>query len=201
LTAACANPITEPSRNLNLLFYGPPGAGKSELARYIAHHLDRELMVRRASDIVSKYVGETEQNINQVFSEAEAMEAVLVIDEADSFLFNRERAVRSWEISQTNEFLTQMERFRGILICTSNRFADLDSASIRRFNHKVGFRYLKPEGNIIFYKRMLTGLSETPLSRVEADMLEQIRDLTPGDFRIVRDRFAIFESGRISHAT
>ncbi len=158
-------------------------------------------MVRRASDIVSKYVGETEQNINQVFSEAEAMEAVLVIDEADSFLFNRERAVRSWEISQTNEFLTQMERFRGILICTSNRFADLDSASIRRFNHKVGFRYLKPEGNIIFYKRMLTGLSETPLSRVEADMLEQIRDLTPGDFRIVRDRFAIFESGRISHAT
>lgn len=188
-------------RNLNLLFYGPPGAGKSELARYIAHHLDRELMVRRASDIVSKYVGETEQNINQVFSEAEAMEAVMVIDEADSFLFNRERAVRSWEISQTNEFLTQMERFRGILICTSNRFADLDSASVRRFNHKVAFRYLKPEGNVIFYKRMLTGLSETPLSRAEADMLEQIRDLTPGDFRIVRDRFAIFESGRISHAT
>ena len=193
-------PNNHTARNLNLLFYGPPGAGKSELARYIANHLDRELMVRRASDMVSKYVGETEQNINQVFSEAEAMEAVLVIDEADSFLFNRERAIRSWEISQTNEFLTQMERFRGILICTSNRFADLDSASVRRFNHKVGFRYLKPEGNVIFYKRMLTGLSETPLSRVEADMLEQIRDLTPGDFRIVRDRFAIFESGRISHA-
>jgi SpoVK/Ycf46/Vps4 family AAA+-type ATPase len=186
-------------RNFNLLFYGPPGAGKSELARYIANHLDRELMVRRVSDIMSKYLGETEQNINRVFSEAEAMEAVLVIDEADSFLFNREFAVRSWEISQTNEFLTQMERFRGVLICTSNRFADLDSASIRRFNHKVGFRPLKPEGNVIFYKRLLTGLSETPLNSMETDMLEQIHDLTPGDFRIVRDRFAIFEAERISH--
>lgn len=186
-------------RNFNLLFYGPPGAGKSELARYIARHLDRELMVRRASDIVSKYVGETEQNISRVFSEAEAMEAVLVIDEADSFLFSRDSAVRSWEISHTNEFLTQMERFKGILICTSNRFADLDSASVRRFNHKVGFRYLKPEGNIIFYQRMLAGLSGNDLNSEEADKLKQIRDLTPGDFRIVRDRFAIYESGRISH--
>jgi SpoVK/Ycf46/Vps4 family AAA+-type ATPase len=145
-------------RNFNLLFHGLPGAGKSELARYVAKRLDRELMVKRASDIVSPYVGETEQNISRVFSEAEAMEAVLVIDEADSFLFNRERAVRSWEISHTNEFLTQMERFRGILICTTNRFSDLDAESVRRFNHKIGFHCLKPDGNIIF---MLIKLAPT----------------------------------------
>ncbi|MBU1662933.1 MAG: AAA family ATPase, partial [Chloroflexi bacterium] len=69
-------------RNFNLLFYGPPGAGKSELARYIAGHLDRELMVKRVSDVVSPYIGETEQNISRIFSEAEDAEAVLVIDEA-----------------------------------------------------------------------------------------------------------------------
>jgi SpoVK/Ycf46/Vps4 family AAA+-type ATPase len=148
--------------------YGPPGAGKSELARYIAGHLDRELMVKRVSDIVSPYVGETEQNISRVFSEAEAAEAVLVIDEADSFLFNRSRAVRSWEISHTNEFLTQMERFRGILICTTNRFEDLDQASVRRFNYKIGFRCLKPEGNVIFYRKLLSPLTSALLNNPHA---------------------------------
>jgi transitional endoplasmic reticulum ATPase len=186
-------------RNFNLLFYGPPGAGKSELARYIAGHLERELMVKRASDVVSPYVGETEQNISRIFSEAEAAEAVLVIDEADSFLFNRSRAVRSWEISHTNEFLTQMERFRGILICTTNRFEDLDQASVRRFNYKIGFRCLKPEGNVIFYKKLLSPLTKPPLNMEGEEMLENIGDLTPGDFRIVRDRFAIFPPERVTH--
>ncbi len=156
-------------------------------------------MVKRASDIVSPYVGETEQNISCVFSEAEAMEAVLVIDEVDSFLFSRERAVRSWEISHTNEFLTQMERFRGILICTTNRFSDLDAASVRRFNHKIGFRYLKPEGNVIFYKKLLSGLIETPLNKKEGELLLKIHNLTPGDFRVVRDRFAIMEEKSVTH--
>jgi len=186
-------------RNFNLLFYGPPGAGKSELARYIAGHLERELTVKRVSDVVSPYVGETEQNISRVFSEAEAAEAVLVIDEADSFLFNRSRAVRSWEISHTNEFLTQMERFRGILICTTNRFEDLDQASVRRFNYKIGFRCLKPEGNVIFYKKLLSPLTSASLNNEGEDMLENIGDLTPGDFRVVRDRFAIFPMERVTN--
>lgn len=186
-------------RNFNLLLYGPPGAGKSELARYIAGHLERELIVKRVSDVVSPYVGETEQNISRVFSEAEAAEGVLVIDEADSFLFSRSRAIRSWEISQTNEFLTQMERFRGILICTTNRFTDLDQASVRRFNYKIGFRSLKPEGNVIFYKKLLSPLTSTLLNQEGEEILENIDDLTPGDFRIVRDRFAIFPPGKVTH--
>ena len=107
-------------RDFNLLFYGPPGTGKSELARYIAERMDRELIVKRASDLLNAYVGATEQLIRRAFEEAEREEGVLVLDEADTFLFSRDRAVRSWEISFTNEFLTQMERYRGILICTTN---------------------------------------------------------------------------------
>ena len=186
-------------RNFNLLFYGPPGAGKSELARYIAGHLDRELIVKRVSDVVSPYIGETEQNISRIFSEAEDAEAVLVIDEADSFLFNRSRAIHSWEISHTNEFLTQMEHFHGILICTTNRFEDLDQASVRRFNYKIGFRRLKPEGNVIFYKKLLSPLTKAPLNKEGEEMLGDIGDLTPGDFRVVRDRFAIFPPERVTH--
>lgn len=187
-------------RNFNLLFYGPPGTGKSELARFIAAYLDRELMIKRASDIISKYVGETEQNISRVFSQAETAEAVLVIDEADSFLFNRNHAIRSWEISQTNEFLTQMERFRGTLICTTNRFEGLDQASIRRFNYKIGFGCLKPEGNVIFYKKLLAPLVLQCLNENDENRLRNIHNLAPGDFRVVRDRFAILAPEKINDA-
>ena len=92
--------------NMNFLFYGPPGTGKSELARYIANELDRELICKRSSDLLDPYVGMTERRISQAFEEAENEEAVLVIDEADSLLFSPDRAQRSWEISQTNEFLS-----------------------------------------------------------------------------------------------
>jgi len=185
--------------NMNLLFYGPPGTGKSELARFIAEHLRREIICRRASDIISMWVGSTEQNIKRAFEEAEREEAVLVIDEADTFLFAREQAQRSWEISFTNEFLTQMERFKGILICTTNRLEGLDEASIRRFNHKVGFDFLTPDGNVIFYRKLLAQLTNTPLDEPVEKTLRALPDLAPGDFRVVRDRYSFERPEQVNH--
>jgi AAA+ superfamily predicted ATPase len=145
------------------------------------------------------YVGQTEKNIKRAFEEAEAEEAILIIDEADSLLFNRDRAVRSWEVSFTNEFLTQMERFRGILVCTTNRMKDLDNASIRRFNHKMKFDYLLPEGNVVFYEKLLAGLIVTKLDQKSRIKLKNIPDLTPGDFKTVRDRFSFYPQDRLRH--
>ena len=176
--------------NMNLLFWGPPGTGKSELARYIANHLDRELICRRASDIFDPYVGMTERNIKAMFSEAEHEDAVLVIDEADSLLCSRDRAVRSWELSFTNEFLTQMERFNGILVCTTNRLKDLDNASLRRFNHKIEFDYLTPQGNMIFYDLFLAPLCKETLDEKSKNILLSMANLAPGDFKVVRDRYS-----------
>ncbi len=184
---------------MNLLFYGPPGTGKSELARYMAEILDRELINKRISDIQDKYVGETEKNIRNAFFEAEREEAILVFDEADSLIFSRDRAVHSWEISFVNEFLTQMERFRGILICTTNRMKDLDQASIRRFNHKIGFDYLTDSGNQIFYDLFLVPLARDSLNSTLRTKIKQINYLTPGDFKIVRDRHSFYPSDKISH--
>lgn len=188
------------NRNMNLLFYGSPGTGKSELARYIGHRLQREIVCKRASDVIDCYLGETEKKIKKTFAEAERKQAILVFDEADTFLFSRDMAQRSWEISQTNEFLTQMERYQGILICTTNRMSGLDSASIRRFNHKIGFNCLKPEGNVIFYKKLLAPLTTISLNPDYEKGLHGIGELTPGDFRVVRDRYAIMPQDRITPA-
>ena len=185
--------------NMNLLFYGPPGTGKSELARYIATHLDREIICKRVSDIQNMYVGETEKNIKKAFQEAESDEAVLIFDEAESLLFTRDRAQRSWEISFTNEFLTQMEKFRGILICTTNRSMDLDEASVRRFNHKIEFNYLTGDGNIIFYEKLLLNLAKMPLNDSIKNALKRIDNLAPGDFKTVRDRFAFYSPKDVNH--
>jgi SpoVK/Ycf46/Vps4 family AAA+-type ATPase len=193
------NSRTDQIMNMNLLFYGPPGTGKSELARYIAGQIDREIICKRISDLQSKYVGDGEKNIKRAFQEAEAEESILIIDEADSLLFNRERAERSWEISFTNEFLTQMERFRGILICTTNRLKDLDDASIRRFNQKIGFDQLLPEGNVIFYEKLIGDITNLPVDNKTRSALKSLKGLTPGDFKTVRDRFSFHPREELNH--
>ena len=186
------------NRNMNLLFYGPPGTGKSELARYIGSRFQREIICRRASDIMDSYIGVTEKNIRNTFADAEREQAVLVFDEADTFLFSREMAQRSWEVSFVNEFLTRMERYQGILVCTTNRMTGLDSASIRRFRYKIGFDCLKPEGNVVFFQRLLAPLTGSDINQYIKKELYAIGGLAPGDFRIVRDRYAMMPPDQIT---
>jgi SpoVK/Ycf46/Vps4 family AAA+-type ATPase len=170
-----------------LCFYGPPGTGKTALAEHIAQALGRPLMVKRASDIASKFVGETEQNMARMFETAQAEGAVLLLDEADSFLRSRKRAERNYEVSEVNEMLAGMERFNGLFICTTNLFDDLDEAALRRFAFKIRFKALKPEQRLAMFEREA---GEAPTDE-QRSRLAAMDCLSHGDFAAVRNQVEI----------
>ncbi len=185
--------------NFNILLSGPPGTGKTEFAKSLAQDLGRDLIVKSASDLLSMWVGGTEKQIAGAFRDAEAAKAILFIDEADTFLFSRGSAGRGWEVSQVNEFLCRMERFKGILICASNHMDNFDSAAIRRFAVKVRFDWLKNDGKEMFFSTCFAPLfARLPescrgpaiLNTKQQSRLESINCLAPGDFKVAYQQHA-----------
>jgi len=169
-----------------LCFHGPPGTGKTALAEHIASELQKPLMIRQASDLVSKFVGETEQNMAKMFEEAQAENAVLLLDEADSFLRSRQRAERSYEVTEVNQMLQGMERFGGLFICTTNLFDELDEAALRRFTFKVRFRPLMAaQREAMFVAEALDG-EVARLTAEQRSRLAALDQLAPGDFAAVK---------------
>jgi len=180
---------------LRILFYGMPGTGKTELARHIAERVGCKLDIRRASDILSPYVGVAEKNIAAMFNEAEDSGDILLIDEADAFLYDRSRAHRSWEITQVDEFLTRMEEFRGVLICTTNLLGSLDRAVIRRFQLKVEFQPLHRSGT---EELLRTYFPDLNFSAALLDSLAAKGPYVPGDFAVVHSMIAAMPDADIT---
>ena len=177
-----------------LCFYGAPGTGKTALAEHLAKAIGRPLIVKQASDLMSKYVGETEQNMAAMFKEAEAEKAVLLLDEADSFLQDRRGAQRTYEVTEVNEMLQGMERFNGVFVCTTNLLDRLDQAALRRFTFKIKFMPLTtPQRERMFVTEALAGDGAlmTPDLRRRLHMLTQ---LCPGDFAAVKRQTDILAS-------
>jgi len=177
------------SRLGRLCFYGPPGTGKSAYAAHLAKTLDMPLLAKQASDIIDCYIGETEKNIARMFEQAADEKSLLLLDEADSFLRDRIQSRNSWEVTQVNELLVQMERFQGIFVCSTNLMDHLDTAVLRRFDFKLKFGYLKAEQSWRLFKRYLRG-SEADFSQFK-HQFEQMNRLTPGDFATVQRQLGI----------
>lgn len=168
-----------------LCLYGPPGTGKSAYSKWLLQQCNQPYDYYRVSDILGAYVGETEKRIAKMFSQAEDKGHALIFDEVDSLLQDRTNASRSWETTQVNEMLTQMESFSGIFIASTNLVDTLDAASLRRFDAKIKFDYLSSEQLDAMFEVFCQhrGLS---LDKSEVEKgLQQLAAITPGDFALI----------------
>ncbi len=176
-----------------LCLYGPPGTGKTAYAHHLAEKLDRPLLVKRTSDLLSMWIGQTEQQIAAMFREAEIEGAVLFLDEADSMLRERQGASQSWEVTQVNELLVQMEVFEGIFVAATNLAEVLDAASLRRFDLKVKFEFLSGTQAEALFAAVLSEQGQDDHLQTEArQRLRALDNLAPGDFAtVIRQAHAV----------
>lgn len=175
-------------RDYAMCLYGPPVTGKSAFARELAAAMGLEPMVKRGSDLLSKWVGETELKLAEAFETARQDGAFLIIDEVDGFLWSREGATRSWEVSMVNELLVQMENHPLPFACTTNHLDRIDTAALRRFTFKVKFDYMTAPQAEAAYRQFF---HSDPPARLRA-----LQHLTPGDFAVVAKKRRLLEAGQ-----
>lgn len=175
--------------------YGVPGTGKTAWAKWLAEQVEMKPLVLQGSDLLDMYVGGTEKRIAAAFAQAKENNQLLILDEVDTFLFTRQSGQRSWEHSQVNEMLTQLEKFDGLMVVSTNLLDELDPASLRRFDLKLQFDYLNPQQRMALANEQAVKLGLEFTNSAQAE-IEQLRHLTPGDFAAVarRHTFAAFSS-------
>ncbi len=164
--------------DVSLLLSGPPGTGKTALAHYFARKMDRPLLEKRASDLLSKWIGETEANIADAFIDARENEGVLFFDEADSIMLDRTAAKANWEVSSVNELLSWLDRHDYPVLAATNNAQRLDPATLRRFDFKVTLKPLSEEQLEHAFIKFFD--VEPPKALME------LQNLTPGDFKVVQ---------------
>ncbi len=195
LKTVCDSCADERSKAARLLFYGASGTGKTEFARYISEQTNKPIVLKRCSDILGQYVGMSEMNVRDAFREAEQEDGILLFDEADSFLSDRASAHHSWERTLVNEFLTQMEEYNGILICTTNLREILDPAMARRFHFLVEFKPLRMDGIRRLLASYYPGLD---FSDTQLKLLEEFDSITPGDFGQLSARSRFYSKDKLT---
>ena len=172
-----------PARALSFCLSGPPGAGKSAYARHLADRLDLDVLEKRFSDLSSMWLGESEKTIAAAFEEAADLRAFLIIDEADSLLRDRLAAQHSWEITQVNEMLTQMERHPYPFACTTNALELLDAAAARRFLFKVRFQSMSADQISKAFRHAFGAAAPRTVLKLSG--------LTPADFATVSRKASV----------
>jgi SpoVK/Ycf46/Vps4 family AAA+-type ATPase len=178
-----------------LALCGVPGTGKTAFAKALARMLDKPLLEKRASDLLSAYVGETEQRICQAFEEAREEDAVLFIDEVDGLLANRDQSHRNWEVTQVNELLEQLGEYPGVAVIATNRMQAIDPAVQRRIDIQITFDALKPDQVRLGVAALCTAQCIT-CTQVDLDRASALSGVTPGDFAALSRRLRFTTDAR-----
>ena len=174
-----------------VLMSGPPGTGKTRLATHIANRLERELLYYTASDINTKWFGESERNVAALFAACDVERQVIFLDEAETVLGAREQAMHRGTEAVTAEFLRQLEHFSGVFLCATNHADSFDSALVRRFTFRLQFRPLGAEQREMMLRELAAWPGDRQLPSACLRQLAQLEGLTPGDFANVAKRFSL----------
>jgi hypothetical protein len=171
---------------ISVLFSGPPGTGKTMAAEVLADTLKLPMFRIDLSQIVNKYIGETEKNLKKIFDAAEVCDLILFFDEADS-LFGRRSEVKDAHDRYANleisYLLERMERFKGLAVLATNRKKDLDQAFMRRLRFIVDFPLPGPEQRLEIWRRAIPEAVDR--SRIDLDFLARQFPLAGGYIRSI----------------
>ena len=172
---------------ITVLFAGPPGTGKTMAAEVMAYRLKLPMYRIDLSQVVNKYIGETEKNLKRIFDAADISDMVLFFDEADA-LFGKRTDVSDSRDRYANleisYLLERMERFRGLAILATNRKNDLDQAFLRRIRHIIDFPVPDEEQRAQMWKQMIPeAVAEN--SRIDIPFLARQFPLSGGHIRSI----------------
>ena len=164
-----------------ILFSGPSGTGKTELAKYLAHELKVPLIQRRADELMHYKLGATERAIRDSFRQAYDEGAILFLDEFENLVQQRREGINASIIEMTTTtILAELDRYRGLFIACTNHLGAIDRAMLRRFTLKVNFMPLRPKDRAQAYNRYLSRFGGE-LSPSEQERLVRLEDLSLGD--------------------
>jgi SpoVK/Ycf46/Vps4 family AAA+-type ATPase len=179
-------------KNYTLLFFGPPGTGKTNIVTQLSHVTGQMVLKTSVSHILGSYVSESERNLRNLFEFAQKNNLILFIDEIEGMISSREGATNSWEVTLVNEFLVQMEAFKGIFIAATNLYENVDSAFLRRFSDKLKFGYIKKENlKDVIVKKFSPILKSKLLPKSASDVLQKLHSIAPGDLESVYKRIVL----------
>jgi SpoVK/Ycf46/Vps4 family AAA+-type ATPase len=177
---------------VSVLFSGDPGVGKSMSATVIARQLGLAIYEIDLSRVVSKWLGETEKNLSEVFDAAEPGHVVLLFNEADSLFGKRTTEVKSsndrYANMETNYLLQRLERFGGLAILTTNLGGAVDPAFRRRFAYDVQFTFPDPEMRAELWRRAIPNTAE--VATLDFEELGERFELSGGFIKVAAERAA-----------
>lgn len=157
--------------NFKVLFYGPPGTGKTHTAYAIAGELKRNLLIVDLSNVMDKFLGETEKILSKHFNYAEKNNCIILVDEADSLLNERKSYKKSWENNMVNHLLSLMEQKNVSVILCTNLYDVIDEALFRRLDEVIEY---KMPSNVQRRKIWEIELSKISCEEVDLDKLSEV---------------------------
>ncbi len=185
------------AQGISVLFSGHPGVGKTMSGTVLAKRLGLDIYEIDLSQVVSKWLGETEKNLSDVFDAAEPGHVVLLFNEADSLFGKRTSDVKSsndrYANMETNYLLQRLERFNGLTVLTTNLTGAIDPAFKRRFTYDVYFTFPSPDLRAELWRR---ALPKENVGTIDYEELAESFELTGGFIKVACERAAYVAGAR-----